>query len=331
MKFIDEAKIFLKAGDGGQGCVSFRREKYVPRGGPDGGNGGRGAHIYFQAGKNLNTLMDFHYNRHFRAEAGKNGKGKTMHGRAGVDMVIPVPLGTVVFNADSGDMLFDFIENGQKEIMVHGGHGGRGNASFTSSVRQAPRFAQEGELGEEKNIRLELKLIADVGLIGFPNAGKSTFLSVISNATPKIADYPFTTMAPILGVVKSISGEPFVVADLPGLIEGAHQGKGLGDQFLKHGERTKIYLHLISLGPDEAEEPFERYLKIENELSEYDIQFKKKKHLVLLTKSDLLSDKDIRTLQSQFKKKKIETIVISSLTKKNLDKVIRRMGELLSG
>ena len=233
MKFIDEAIIHLKAGDGGNGCVSFRREKFIPRGGPDGGNGGQGGHIFFVGSKSLSTLLDFRNKKHWTASRGVHGQGKGKHGRAGEDVFIAVPLGTVVKCDEK--ILCDIVQEGQTERVARGGKGGRGNANFVTSTRQAPKFAKEGEPGEEKTVRLELKLIADVGLIGLPNAGKSTFLSVVSQARPKIADYPFTTKVPVLGVVQNNLDRGFVIADLPGLVEGAHSGKGMGDRFLKHG------------------------------------------------------------------------------------------------
>lgn len=329
MKFIDEALITIQAGDGGNGCVSFRREKFVPRGGPDGGNGGRGGSVMFIADSGMSTLMDFHYNKRFQAERGEHGMGSGMDGRGGVDLEIPVPVGTVVYDADTGDILADFVRPDQKEIIAKCGRGGRGNAFFTTSTRQAPKFAQEGEKGEVKNIRLELKLLADVGLIGLPNAGKSTFLSVVSNAHPKIADYPFTTLSPVLGVVK-YEEESFVIADLPGLIEGAHDGKGMGDKFLKHCERTRVYLHLVSLSPDEILDPLTRYKTIEKELVSYDPDFKKKKKIVLLTKCELISEEDLAEVMKVFAKKKIKPLAISSVTGENVRKLLGEIVKLLN-
>lgn len=330
MKFVDEAKIEVKAGDGGRGCVSFRREKFVPRGGPDGGNGGRGGHVFFVGDANLATLMDFHYMRHLKAKDGGHGLGKGMHGRSGEDVMIPVPLGTLIRDSETSEVLCDITAVGQTELVAEGGRGGRGNMSFASSVRQAPRFAQDGDPGQVRTLRLELKLMADVGLIGLPNAGKSTFLSVVSNAHPKIADYPFTTMSPVLGVVRQGDGASFVIADLPGLIEGAHEGKGLGDQFLKHCERTRVYLHLISLSPDEVGSPWDRYQKIERELLSYDERFRDKKHLVLLTKSDLVLPTEIKKVEKEFKKQGVTTVAISSITRQNLDGVLKKVTALLA-
>ncbi|MDH5203334.1 MAG: GTPase ObgE, partial [Nitrospirota bacterium] len=247
MQFVDYVKIHVKAGDGGRGCVSFRREKYVPRGGPNGGDGGRGGNIIIKSTNQLNTLLDFKYKREYKAGRGGHGKGKNMHGKDGEDMIIPVPIGTVIKDGDSGEIITDLDSEGKYHVVVKGGRGGLGNAHFATSVRQAPRFAQPGEKGDERELILELKLLADVGLIGLPNAGKSTLISVITSAKPKIADYPFTTLVPTLGVVKLGSFRSFVVADIPGLIEGAHKGAGLGFQFLRHVERTSVLLHLIDV------------------------------------------------------------------------------------
>ena len=244
MSFVDEVTITVRSGDGGRGCVSFRREKYVPRGGPDGGNGGNGASILLRVDPDLSTLLDFRYRNLFRARRGTHGKGKTMHGRNAEDLVIPVPPGTVVQDAVTGETIADLTREGQTLVVARGGRGGRGNASFTTSTRQAPDFAQPGTPGEERRLRLTLKLIARIGLVGLPNAGKSTLLARISRARPKIADYPFTTLSPVLGVVTH-RDEDFVVADLPGLIEGAHRGAGLGHRFLKHAERTEALVHVL--------------------------------------------------------------------------------------
>ncbi len=244
MPFVDEVTITVRSGDGGRGCVSFRREKYVPRGGPDGGNGGNGASILLRVDPDLSTLLDFRYRNLFRARRGTHGKGKTMHGRNAEDLVIPVPPGTVVQDAVTGETIADLTREGQTLVVARGGRGGRGNASFTTSTRQAPDFAQPGTPGEERRLRLTLKLIARIGLVGLPNAGKSTLLARISRARPKIADYPFTTLSPVLGVVTH-RDEDFVVADLPGLIEGAHRGAGLGHRFLKHAERTEALVHVL--------------------------------------------------------------------------------------
>lgn len=330
MKFVDEAKIYLQAGDGGDGCMSFRRESYVPRGGPNGGNGGNGGSIIFEGRKELSTLMDFRYNRHFRGKRGDHGRGSSQHGKGADDIVLPVPLGTQIYDNDTGDLLADITEEGQRFVAAKGGKGGRGNENFKSSIKQAPSFAQPGEEGEERNVRLELKVMADVGLIGFPNAGKSTFLSTISNARPEVAGYPFTTKTPCLGVVPLQDYKSFVVADLPGLIEGAHEGKGMGDVFLKHCERTRVYLHLVSLAPDEIEDPMERFAKIENELVSYDPQFRTKKHLILLTKIELISDEEVAEWVQKFEKEGQKAFPISSVARLNIDSVILEVAKLLN-
>lgn len=329
MKFIDEAIIDLEAGDGGDGCVAFRRETFVPRGGPNGGNGAPGGSIYFVGSRDLTTLMDFRYNRHFRASRGGHGRGSSQHGKAGEDLYLPVPLGTQIFNDTSDELIADILDPGQTVLVAQGGRGGRGNESFRSSTNQAPMYAKKGDPGQHLRIRLELKVMADVGLIGFPNAGKSTFLSVISNARPEIADYPFTTKSPCLGVVQYRDFKSFVVADLPGLIEGAHEGKGMGDTFLKHCERTKVYLHLVSLSPDELEDPLVRFEKIENELFSYDPAFKEKKHLLLLTKVELIDEKELNSWVKKFAKKKIKAIPISSVVRINVQTVVDELGKML--
>ncbi len=329
MKFIDEAKIDLEAGDGGNGCIAFRRETFIPRGGPSGGNGAPGGSIYFVGSKELTTLMDFRYNRLFRAPRGEHGRGSSQHGKAGEDLHLPVPLGTQIFNAKTDELIADILEPGQTVCAAKAGRGGRGNESFRSSINQAPMYANKGDPGEQVTIRLELKIMADVGLIGFPNAGKSTFLSAVSNARPKIADYPFTTVSPCLGVVQYQDYKSFVVADLPGLIEGAHEGKGMGDTFLRHCERTKVYLHLVSMSPDEAEDPVVRFEKIEKELFSYDAAFKQKKHLLLLTKMELISEDEVKKTVKAFAKKKVKTIPISSVARLHLQDVVNELGKML--
>ncbi len=323
MKFIDEAIIKLKSGDGGRGCVSFRREKYVPRGGPDGGPGGKGGDITLMATDELTTLMDLRYKKHFEADRGQHGKGAQKDGRAGEDILIKVPIGTLVYDHDTGDLLEDLKEEGQTLLVAPGGRGGRGNAFFKSSTNQAPKLAQPGEEGISRILRLELKLLADVGLVGMPNAGKSTFLSLVSRARPKVADYPFTTLVPSLGVVVHKAYPPFTVADIPGLIEGAHQGQGLGIQFLKHIERTRLFLHLISLSPDEDQPPEKRFALINKELIAFDKSFKKRKQVVVLTKTDLIhDDKDIKKIIAAFKKKKVTAYPLSAVTQKGLDALL---------
>jgi GTP-binding protein len=284
MKFIDEAVISVKAGDGGNGCVSFRREKYVPKGGPDGGDGGDGGDVYLVTDSHMSTLLDYTYRRVYRAERGEHGKGKNQHGKRGKDLRIPVPVGTVVRDEATNEVLADLCDPDIKVRVVKGGRGGRGNSQFAGPTRQAPQHAEKGRSGEERTIALELKLIADVGLVGLPNAGKSTLLSRISAARPKIADYPFTTLKPMLGVVKTREGS-FVVADIPGIIEGAHEGKGMGLDFLRHIERTLLIAVLIDVT---SENPLENYHQIRSELKAYSEELWKRLHCVVLTKCDLL-------------------------------------------
>jgi GTP-binding protein len=266
MNFVDYVKIFVKAGDGGRGCVSFRREKYVPRGGPNGGDGGRGGHVIIKATDELNTLIDLRYHRENRAQRGQHGMGKNMHGRNGEDLVIPVPVGTLIKDAETQEILSDLDKNDMEVIIVKAGRGGLGNSHFATSVRQAPRYAQPGEEGKERWLVLELKLLADIGLIGLPNAGKSTLISTLTSARPKIAEYPFTTLRPVLGVVKREDFKSFVIADIPGLIEGAHKGAGLGFQFLRHVERTTRLLHLVDISEMGEGDPVKNYEKINREL-----------------------------------------------------------------
>src|ERR1700720_1203864 len=300
--FVDEAKISVKAGDGGNGCVAFRREKYVPRGGPSGGDGGRGGSIYLEANPNDNTLLRYRYNREFKADRGRHGEGSNCSGVSGDDTILKVPVGTLVFDATGNVLLADLKRPGQRLLVAQGGRGGRGNQHFAKPWHQAPREKEEGELGEERNLRLELKLLADVGLIGFPNAGKSTLISVISAARPKIANYPFTTLEPNLGVVNADSvpqsassgagkesndiGRTFVVADLPGLIEGAHQGAGLGIRFLRHVERTRLLVHLIDTSEFTDADPVHSYEVINGELIAFSPALGDKPIIVVATKLD---------------------------------------------
>lgn len=289
MKFLDEAKIFLKSGDGGHGSVAFRREKYVPRGGPAGGDGGRGGHVIFKAVPALNTLIDFRYRQHFKAERGENGMGSNRSGKQGEDLIVPVPIGTQILDEDRETLLADLSEEGDSVQLLRGGDGGYGNSHYKTSTNQAPRYAQKGFEGEECWVWLRLKLIADAGLVGLPNAGKSTFLAANSAAKPKIADYPFTTIAPNLGVVETQDGS-FVLADIPGLIEGASEGKGLGDRFLGHVERTRILLHLID---GTAEDVVENYRIVRGELTAYGNGLADKPEIVALNKIDALSEEEI--------------------------------------
>ena len=283
MRFVDEAKIWVQSGDGGKGCISFRREKYVPRGGPDGGNGGKGGDVILVATNKHPTLIDHSYQQHYKAQSGQHGKGKDQHGRSGDDLEILVPLGTVVRDAESLAILKDFTHEGDRFIVVHGGRGGRGNASYKSSTNRAPRYAQPGEPGEKKRLKLELKLLADVGIVGLPNAGKSTLISRISSAHPQIADYPFTTLAPHLGVVNFENFETCVVADIPGLIAGAHQGAGLGLRFLRHIERTNMLVLVVDLGCVNEQDPGKDYKTILHEFENYNPLLLKKPRIVALS------------------------------------------------
>lgn len=314
MQFVDYVKIGVKAGDGGRGCVSFRREKYVPRGGPDGGDGGRGGNIIIKALAHLNTLLDLRYKRQYRAKRGGHGKGKKMHGKDGDDLIIPVPMGTVVKDEETEEILADLDTEGKMIIVAKGGRGGLGNAHFTTSTRQTPRFAQPGEKGEEKSLIIELKLLADVGLIGFPNAGKSTLISVISAARPKIADYPFTTLKPNLGVVKLENFRSFVVADIPGLIEGAHAGAGLGFQFLRHVERTSILLHLVDVSGMSQGDPVESLEKINRELELYNKRLVEKPQIVVATKLDIADKNRLDRLSNYCKNSRAEFFAVSAIT-----------------
>lgn len=289
--FIDEATVWVKAGDGGNGCVSFRREKFIPRGGPDGGDGGRGGHVIFTASPALQTLMDFRYKRHFKAERGQHGKGKNMTGREGKDLRIPVPIGTVIYDKPTQAVIADFAKAGDQVVIAKAGKGGHGNAHFMSNKQKAPKFAESGERGEERELRLELKLLADVGIIGFPNSGKSTLLSVISAARPKIADYPFSTLTPQLGVV-SFHERQAVFADMPGLIEGAHTGAGLGVKFLKHIERTRVLVHLVDLTQVDLENPFHLIRSIQHELESFNPNLARLPQIIAGNKIDVTEAKE---------------------------------------
>jgi len=285
--FVDHAKIYVRGGDGGNGIVAFRREKYVPMGGPSGGDGGRGGSVIFVADEGLTTLMDFKYRHHFKAVRGAHGQGKNMHGAGGEDLLVKVPVGTVIKDDDNGQVIADLTEHGQEAVVARGGRGGRGNARFATAINKAPSVSENGEPGEEKWIRLELKLLADVGLVGFPNAGKSTLIARISAARPKIADYPFTTLVPNLGVVVTKSKESFVVADIPGLIEGAHQGSGLGHEFLRHIERTRVLLFVLDTAQTEGRDVLEDYRILRRELELYRPDLKERPYLIAANKLDV--------------------------------------------
>ncbi len=285
--FVDEVNVFVKGGDGGAGCVSFRREKFVPRGGPDGGDGGDGGSVVLEADRSITTLLDFHYLRHYTAERGQHGKGANRHGKSGADTVLRVPLGTVVSDRDTGEVLEDLTRPGQRLIVGRGARGGRGNARFATSTNRAPRRADLGRPGDGRWIHMELKLLADVGVIGFPNAGKSTLVSRLSAATPKIADYPFTTLEPTLGIVRVDEGRSFVIADLPGLIPGAAQGKGLGHRFLRHTDRTRLLIHMIDLDPATGRDPVEDFQTIQRELAAFSEALAKRPQVVVANKAEL--------------------------------------------
>ncbi|MCL4536988.1 MAG: GTPase ObgE [Nitrospirae bacterium] len=323
MKFVDYVKIHVKAGDGGRGCVSFRREKYVPRGGPDGGDGGKGGNVIIRATKELNTLLDLRYHREYKAERGEHGKGSNKHGRDGEGKIIPVPVGTLVKDAETEEIIADLEHHDAEIIAAKGGRGGLGNSHFATPTRQAPKFAQPGEQGQERWLILELKLLADVGLIGLPNAGKSTLISVISSAKPKIADYPFTTLVPNLGVVKLEDLRSFVVADIPGLIEGAHRGAGLGFQFLRHIERTSILLHLVDISDILATDPVEDFEKINKELVLYSPELLNKPMAVAGTKLDIAHDKTrLNRLREHCRDKGLDFFPISAATGEGIKELV---------
>jgi len=301
--FIDEARIWVKAGDGGNGCISFRREKFIPRGGPNGGDGGRGGSVYFQAVENLDTLMDFTGKHHWQAQNGQPGSGSNKHGANGEDLIIGVPPGTLIYDVDLNLLLKDLNEIGLEVCICRGGKGGKGNKAFATPTNQTPRNAEPGKIGQERNIRLELKLIADVGLVGMPNAGKSTLISRCSAARPKIADYPFTTLEPVLGIVELSGFRRFVMADLPGLIKGAHNGTGLGFEFLKHIERTRIIVHILDIMPTGGFDPMDNYNAIRNELEQYSKELAKKQEVIVANKIDLDPDgKVVADLRKRLKK-----------------------------
>ncbi|MDC1175111.1 GTPase ObgE [Bacteriovoracaceae bacterium] len=323
MRFIDEVSIIIESGKGGDGCSGFRREKYVPMGGPDGGDGGDGGNVYIQANEGLNTLVTFRGKKHYKAEKGEAGMGRQMHGKYGEDLVVQVPVGTIVRNSETGDVMADLTEHGQKVLVAEGGRGGLGNMNFKTSTNQAPSKATEGKEGEYYEVDLELKLIADLALIGLPNAGKSTLISVISAAKPKIADYPFTTLEPNLGVVKIDDETSFVVADIPGLIEDASEGKGLGIKFLKHIERTKAFVHLVDVSwcLDEFE-AFEQYVIIRQELEKYNKELLNKKELICLTKVDAMTEEEREKYKAFFEEQLDRKVVLlSSVSNENVEQV----------
>jgi GTP-binding protein len=324
MKFLDEAKIYVRSGNGGPGCMSFHREKYVEQGGPDGGNGGRGGDIYFHAVSNMNTLIDFRYTQHFKAESGHNGSGRNKTGRGGEDITVNVPVGTQIIDEDKETILLDMAKEGETVLFARGGDGGFGNQHYKSSTNQAPRKTTIGWPGEERDLWLRLKLIADVGLIGMPNAGKSTFLKACSRADPKIADYPFTTLYPNLGVVRR-HGQEFICADIPGLIEGAHEGLGLGHRFLGHVERSAILLHLVDITQDD---PAKAYLTIREELKSYGEELGNKREIVALNKCDAMGEELSEYQAKEFEKATgVKPYVISAIAGMGLDPVLTLLVE----
>jgi GTPase len=327
--FIDRAKIQIIAGGGGNGCLAFRREKSVPRGGPSGGDGGKGGDVYIECSDRVNTLLHFQYKRIFKAQRGRHGEGDKRHGKDGEDVTILVPPGTQAFREPEHELLHDFAEPGEQVLIAVGGHGGRGNAQFATSTNQAPRRTEPGGAGEELELSLNLKLIADVGLVGFPNVGKSTLISRISSAKPKIADYPFTTLVPHLGVVQVEEFRTFVVADIPGLIEGAHEGHGLGDQFLKHVERTKILVHLIDASID-TRDAVEDYKAIVKELALFNGELLDRKQLVVASKMDALAGpRKLSSLKAMCTRKKLPFLAISAVTGQGIKELINTLDAML--
>ena len=330
--FLDEVKIFVRSGDGGNGLVAFRREKYVPKGGPAGGDGGRGANVVFIVDEGLRTFMDYRYQKKFVAPNGENGMSKGMHGRKSKDLYLTVPPGTVIRDTDTGEVLADLVEHEQEVIVARGGRGGRGNCRFATPSNPAPEIAENGEPGEERNLTLELKLMADVGLVGFPSVGKSTLLSITSKAKPKIADYHFTTLAPNLGVVETKDHRSFVMADLPGLIEGASQGVGLGHQFLRHIERTKVIVHVIDMSATDGRDPYEDYKVINAELGEYNMRLLERPQVVVANKMDIpIASENL----VEFKKRlaedgeDVDIVEISAFTRNNIDNLLYKISDIL--
>ena len=328
--FIDYAKIIIKSGDGGNGATSFRREKYVAAGGPDGGDGGKGGDVYFVVDKDANTLIDFRFNKKFKAKNGENGSGNNCYGKNGEDCYIKVPLGTVVKDFKTGKVIVDLSEKDQKELVLKGGRGGKGNTHFATSTRQAPNFSIDGEKGKEKEVILELKSLADVGLVGFPNVGKSTILSKVTAAQPKIADYPFTTINPNLGVVKTEYGDSFVIADIPGIIEGASDGIGLGIQFLRHVERTRLLLHVLDAASVEGRNPVDDFYKINDELKKYSEKLANRKQIIVANKLDSVQDdENIKSIEELAEKEGLELFKISAATGEGLKELFNHVSSII--
>lgn len=326
MAFVDQAKFFVKAGDGGKGCVSFRREKFVPKGGPDGGDGGRGGSVYIESSSRLQSLIDFRYRSHFKAERGGHGKGKDMHGRKGKDCIMTVPVGSIIKDSETDEVIADLNEDGERCLVAKGGKGGLGNPHFASGTNRTPRIATSGTEGEEKWLRIELKLIADVGLVGLPNAGKSTLLSQLSAANPKVAPYPFTTLEPQLGVLRFKYRESCIIADIPGLVEGAHEGVGLGFTFLRHIERTRILLHVLDGSSEQVEHDFDVVAK---ELEAYNEELVQRTTLVVLNKADIADEVTIAEIRNKLQLKGLDSVVISGLTGDGIDALKERIEEML--
>lgn len=327
--FVDQVKIYVKGGDGGNGMVAFRREKYVPKGGPAGGDGGKGGDVIFIVDEGLRTLMDFRYQRHFKASKGENGRSKSQHGKNAEDLVVKVPPGTVVKDDDTGEVIADLVHHGERAVIAKGGRGGRGNIRFATSRNPAPEIAENGEPGQERYIVLELKVLADVGLVGFPSVGKSTLLSIVSSARPKIAEYHFTTIVPNLGVVETEDGRSFVMADLPGLIEGAHQGAGLGLQFLRHIERTRVIVHVIDMGAVEGRDPYQDFLTINKELREYNLRLTERPMMIAANKMDMPgAEENLEKFKKQLQED-IPIFPISAVTQSGIRELLFAIADTL--
>ncbi len=328
--FVDHVKIFVKGGDGGDGMVAFRREKYIAYGGPAGGDGGKGANVIFIVDEGLRTLMDFRYQRHFKAPRGEHGGSKNMHGRGAKDMVVKVPPGTIVTDAETGEIIADLVEDGQTAVIAKGGRGGRGNSRFATPQNPAPELSEMGEPGVEREINLELKVLADAGLVGFPSVGKSTLLSVVSAAKPKIADYHFTTLVPNLGMVEPSDGRAFALADLPGLIEGAHEGVGLGHQFLRHIERTRVIIHVVDMSAVEGRDPYDDFVTINNELEQYNLRLTERPQIIVANKMDMPeSEENLKLFKEKLNDEHAQIFPISALTRKGLDEMLYAVADLL--
>ena len=327
--FVDQVKIYVKGGDGGNGMVAFRREKFVPKGGPAGGDGGKGADVIFQVEEGLRTLMDFRYQRHFKAPRGEHGMSKNQHGRNAKEMIVKVPPGTIVSDANTKEVIADLTEHGQQAVIARGGRGGRGNSRFASPSNPAPELSENGEPGQERDVTLELKVLADVGLVGFPSVGKSTLLSVVSAAKPKIADYHFTTIAPNLGMVETEDNRSFVMADLPGLIEGAHSGVGLGHQFLRHIERTRVIVHVIDMAAIEGRDPYEDYVTINNELQEYNLRLLERPQIIVANKMDMPDAEENLKVFKEKLEEDFPIFPVSALTRSGLRELLFSIADKL--